>query len=199
MTPVPRVVIAGGGITGLSIAHTLRLEAEATGRLVDVTVLDAGTPGGHARTIDEDGFLMERGPNGFLDREPETMGLVEELKLGGSLVIARPDARRRFIVRDGRLSRAPESPPALLGTRALSVSGKLRLLLEPFAGKPPAGVDETVYDFAQRRLGAEAAEMLVDTAVAGISAGDSRVLSVAAREADIVGINPNLRAGEIGL
>jgi alkanesulfonate monooxygenase SsuD/methylene tetrahydromethanopterin reductase-like flavin-dependent oxidoreductase (luciferase family) len=32
-----------------------------------------------------------------------------------------------------------------------------------------------------------------------IGGGGRRVLSVAAREADIVGINPNLRAGEIGL
>jgi len=32
-----------------------------------------------------------------------------------------------------------------------------------------------------------------------IGGGGKRVLSVAAREADIVGINPNLRAGEIGL
>jgi alkanesulfonate monooxygenase SsuD/methylene tetrahydromethanopterin reductase-like flavin-dependent oxidoreductase (luciferase family) len=32
-----------------------------------------------------------------------------------------------------------------------------------------------------------------------IGGGGKRVLSVAAREGDIVGINPNLRAGEIGL
>ena len=32
-----------------------------------------------------------------------------------------------------------------------------------------------------------------------IGGGGKRVLSIAAREADIVGINPNLRAGEIGL
>jgi probable F420-dependent oxidoreductase len=32
-----------------------------------------------------------------------------------------------------------------------------------------------------------------------VGGGGKRVLSIAAREADIVGINPNLRAGEIGL
>jgi oxygen-dependent protoporphyrinogen oxidase len=181
MTPVPRVVIVGGGITGLSLAHALEEEARAAGRLVDVVVLEAGEPGGHAQTSIQDGFLVERGPNGFLDREPETLALVRELGLESRMVQARPEARRRFIVRDGQLCRAPDSPPALLRTRALSVPGKLRLLLEPFAGAPPVGVDETVYDFALRRIGAEAAEMLVDTAVAGISAGDSRALSVAAQ------------------
>ena len=32
-----------------------------------------------------------------------------------------------------------------------------------------------------------------------VGGGGKRVLSIAAREADIIGINPNLRAGEIGL
>ena len=32
-----------------------------------------------------------------------------------------------------------------------------------------------------------------------VGGGGKRVLSIAAREADIIGINPNLRAGEVGL
>ncbi len=50
---------------------------------IELTVLDAADePGGHARTIVEDGFVIERGPNGFLDRGAETMALIGELKLG---------------------------------------------------------------------------------------------------------------------
>jgi oxygen-dependent protoporphyrinogen oxidase len=140
--------------------------------------LDADRPGGHARTIAEDGFIVEGGPNGFLDREPETRALVRAVGLESQLVEARPEAKRRFIVRNRRLCRVPESPPALVTSDALSFGAKWRLLGELFASGPPAGVDETVYDFARRRIGAEAAEMLVDAAVAGISAGDSRALSV---------------------
>jgi oxygen-dependent protoporphyrinogen oxidase len=58
------------------------------------------------------------------------------------------------------------------------MGGKLRLLLEPFAKGPPNGHDETVFEFACRRIGQEAADVLVDTAVSGISAGDSRALSL---------------------
>jgi oxygen-dependent protoporphyrinogen oxidase len=65
-----------------------------------------------------------------------------------------------------------------LTTDAIGWRGKLRLLGEPWAPPPPAGKDESVFEFAERRLGREAAETFVDTAVAGISAGDSRVLSV---------------------
>lgn len=173
-----QVVIVGGGITGLSCGFALREAARALGRKIVVTVLDAGRPGGHARTIKEDGFIVEGGPNGFLDREPETMALVRAVGVESQLVEARPEAKRRFIVRSGRLCQVPESPPALITSDALSVHAKLRLLGELFAPGPPEGVDETVYDFARRRIGAEAAEMLVDAAVSGISAGDSRALSV---------------------
>ena len=44
-------------------------------------------PGGHARTIDDDGLVIERGPNGFLDRGTETMALVDRAEDG--------DRRRR--------------------------------------------------------------------------------------------------------
>jgi oxygen-dependent protoporphyrinogen oxidase len=57
--------------------------------------------------------------------------------------------------------------------------GMLRLMLEPLA-KRHSGGDETVFDFAARRIGRHAAEILVDAMVTGVFAGDSRQLSLAA-------------------
>jgi protoporphyrinogen/coproporphyrinogen III oxidase len=181
MTPV-RVAVIGGGITGLACAFTLKHEASRRSLSLELTVLEASPEiGGHAQTIAEDGWLVEKGPNGFLDREPETLTMIAELGLESRLVEANPASKRRFIVRNRKLRRVPDSPASLLSSDALGWSAKLRLMAEPFAPGPPAGVDETVYDFAKRRIGAEAAESLVDTAVSGISAGDSRVLSVRAQ------------------
>ena len=178
MTPA-RVVVAGGGITGLAAAFTLREEAARRGIAMELTVLDAADePGGHARTIVEDGFVIERGPNGFLDRGAETMALIAELALDDRVVEANVESRRRFILNRGALREVPESPPALLTSDAIGWGGKLRLLREPWAAAPPPNTDETIFAFAERRLGREAAETFVDTAVAGISAGDSRLLSV---------------------
>jgi oxygen-dependent protoporphyrinogen oxidase len=175
----PRIVVAGGGITGLVTAFTLRQQANARGLQIDLTVLEAAEhPGGHARTIAEDGFIVERGPNGFLDRAADTMALIDELQLRDRIVEANPEAKRRFILQGGTLRQVPESPPALITSDAIGWRGKLRLLREPWAAAPPAGKDETVFEFAERRFGREAAETFVDTAVAGISAGDSRTLSV---------------------
>jgi oxygen-dependent protoporphyrinogen oxidase len=175
----PRIVVAGGGITGLVTGFTLREEARRRGLAIDITVLDgAGEPGGHARTLEEDGFVIERGPNGFLDRGAETMALIGDLQLGNRVVEANQAAKRRFILNGGTLRQVPESPPALITSDAIGWKGKLRLLREPWAALPPVDTDETVFAFAERRLGREAAETFVDTAVAGISAGDSRMLSV---------------------
>ncbi|MEZ5286134.1 MAG: protoporphyrinogen oxidase [Vicinamibacterales bacterium] len=178
----PHVVVIGGGITGLSAAATLVDHGRKAGLPLRVSLLEAGAHlGGHAQTITEDGFVVEAGPNGFLNRESQTLALVESLGLGGRLIEARPEARRRYLVRGGRLCAVPDGPLTLATTPALSWRGKLRLAGEPFAPGPPAGIDETVHAFATRRIGAEAADMLVDAAVSGISAGDSRRLSLRAQ------------------
>ena len=51
--------------------------------------------------------------------------------------------------------------PAFLASDILSLGGKLRMFGEPFAGRRPSG-DESVFDFAARRIGPEAAAVLVD-------------------------------------
>ena len=179
---VKRIVVIGGGITGLTAGFRLAEEARRSGVALDLTVLEAAArAGGHASTLREDGFLVEAGPNGFLDRprEPQVADLARALGIEARLIEARPAARKRFVLLRGRLRRAPDSPPTLLQSDVLSPLGKLRVMLEPLARAAKNGAEESVFDFARRRIGREAAEVLVDAAVAGISAGDSRRLSVA--------------------
>jgi len=176
-----KVAVVGAGITGLTAAFRLLEGARRIGRALELATLEADDQaGGHARTVREGGFLVEAGPNGFLDREPQTIELARTLGIESRLIEARPAARRRFVLHRGRLRRVPDSPLTLLGSDALSLPGKLRLLLEPLARAARDGIEESVHEFACRRIGREAAEVLVDAAVAGISAGDSRTLSVAA-------------------
>lgn len=175
------VAVVGAGIAGLSAAATLQDRARREGTPIRLTVLD-GAPhaGGHAQTSLRDGFLVEAGPNGFLDRAPEARALLELAGVSSRVVPARPESRRRYILRAGTLRAVPDSPLSLLRTPLLSWRGRLRVLAEPLARRRGAD-DETVFEFARRHIGAEAAEVLVDTALAGISAGDSRRLSLAAQ------------------
>lgn len=175
-----RIVVIGAGVTGLACAaHLLEGTRGAAGH--SILVLEGGQrAGGHAWTVHEDGFVVEGGPNGFLDkeREPEPRELVSMLGLDARVIEASTASKRRFILRRGKLRRVPDGPASLVTSSVLSPLGKLRLLMEPWARKAPEG-EESVFEFATRRIGREAAEVLVDAAVSGISAGDSRVLSVA--------------------
>lgn len=168
-----KIAVLGGGVSGLTAAHRLRRQAE-------VVVFEArDRPGGNIRTDEIDGCQVEWGPNGFLDSSPETLELVARLGLTDRLLPARSQAARRFIYRQGRLRELPAKPRAFLTSDILPLGGRLRALLEPFARAPPE-TEETIYDFAHRRLGRSAAQILVDAMVTGIFAGDPRRLEIGA-------------------
>lgn len=170
-----RVAVVGGGIAGLALGyHLLR-------RGVPVQVYEAGPrPGGNIYSEPRGGYLCEWGPNGFLDNEPATLRLVDALGLGGEIAVSSELTRIRWIVRDGRLRELPAKPPQFLTSDILSPAGRLRVMLEwaQPARRDPS--DESVFDFARRRIGREAAEVLVDAMVTGVYAGDSRRLSLTA-------------------
>src|SRR4051812_2616575 len=98
-----RIVVVGGGIGGLSVAHALcQRDAERAGH--ELVVLErASRPGGNIRTERLDGYLCEWGPNGFLDNAPATLALARDLGLDGALHPADPRASKRFVYRHGRL------------------------------------------------------------------------------------------------
>lgn len=169
-----RVVVIGGGIAGLASAHELLRRGPG----LDLVLIEAEQRlGGNIRTSCEDGFTLEWGVNGFLNNVPETLELTEEIGLTPELLPSDQAAAKRFLFRGGRLWEIPLQPPAFFRSGLLSRRGRLRILGEPFARPRPAG-DETVFAFAARRIGPEAARIMVDAMVSGVYAGDSRVLSL---------------------
>ena len=171
-----RVAIIGGGITGLAAAVWL----ERDHGIDDVVVVEAaGAAGGKIRSKVDAGTTLEEGPQGFLDNAPDTLELASIVGLNDALVQADESAADRFILRGGRLRRVATSPLAFMMSDILPLTGRLRLLGEPFARRRPDH-DETVFDFARRRIGPQAAAVLVDAMVTGVFAGDSRRLSLAA-------------------
>lgn len=174
---MPRVVVIGAGIAGLTLAYRLRAQL---GDDCEVVVFEqSDRVGGYLRSEQRESFLIESGPNGFLDNAPDTLALVGELGLRSRLTVSHDSARRRFVFRDGRLHLLPGSPSAFLGSGLLSLGAKLRIAAEPFARRKPDG-DETIHAFAARRLGREAADVLIDPMVSGVVAGDARQLSLRA-------------------
>jgi oxygen-dependent protoporphyrinogen oxidase len=172
-----RVIVIGGGISGLACArHIADARPDA-----DVLVLEAGDrTGGVIGTDTSDGSLCEHGPTGFMNHHPSTLALAERLGLRDEVLVACAGMRRRWVFCRGRLHRFPDSPATFLTSDLLSVRARLRVLMEPWVPPAPAGTEETVGGFARRRLGREAAELLVDPLVSGVYAADPDRLSLPA-------------------
>jgi len=191
-----RVAVVGGGITGLSTALLLIDRSHEIGDGLEVVVLESSDrPGGNIRTEREDGFVMEWGPNGYLDNVPTTPALVRRLGMEDRVQQADDSAAKRYLYRNGRLHLLPLGPIGFLKSPVLSLPGRLRVLLEPFVRAKRDGSDETIYAFVRRRLGHEMASVLIDAMVSGVFAGNIHELSLpasfpkmAAMEADHGGL-----------
>jgi oxygen-dependent protoporphyrinogen oxidase len=182
-----RLVVIGAGLAGLAAAEKA---LDSGGDRWRVTIVEpAGRPGGIVQTIRRDGWLIERSADSFLAARPEALSLVERLGLADHLMGITPRHRRALVLHRGRPQPVPEgfrllAPgrlAAILRTPILSPAGKLRLLCERLVPSRPAHVtDESLQSFAERRLGREAFEALVQPLAAGIWTADPARLSMAA-------------------
>ncbi len=174
-----KVTVVGGGISGLATAHYLARLSGERGVSLSVEVVESSPRlGGKIQTHRIDGFLVESGPNGFLTNRDSTLRLCSELGVEEELYPSSDSARRRYIARGGRLYKVPENAKEFFSTPLLSLRGKLRLLLEPFIPAVRGNEGESLYDFAVRRLGREAAERLIEPMAAGVFAGNPKEMNL---------------------
>ena len=166
-----RIVVIGGGISGLSCAWRLRqLGAE-------VLLLESeDRTGGVIRSVRREGALFEAGPQSFL-LAPALADLISELGLDEELELADPHAPR-FVVINGKLRAVPLGPISFFTSGLLSGGTKSRLISEPFGRTIPPADDESIAAFIRRKFGAELLDRLVAPMVSGIYAGDPERLSL---------------------
>ena len=186
--PSPRrVVILGGGISGLATAHAL---LAASGNL-DITIVERSERvGGNIMTEHRDGFVLDGGPDSWVTTKPHASALAKSLGLEARMMPTVAENRRVYIASRDALHPLPEGvvlgvPTEIMPivtTPLFSWDAKLRMALEPLI--PPrswAGdEDESIGDFVSRRLGEEACDRLAGPLLGGIFAGDARELSVRA-------------------
>ncbi|NTX39631.1 protoporphyrinogen oxidase [Myxococcus sp. CA033] len=187
------VAVVGGGISGLVVAWRLRSRGRAA-----VLLETSSRLGGAVGTRQHQGFLLETGPNSFLDREPATRELAFALKLEDRIRAADPAAKRRYVYTRGRLRSVPASPPAFLGSDILPLGAKLRVMGELFSGRAAVGADESLADFGRRHLGHTATRVLLDAVQTGIFAGDVERLSVGATFPQLVKLEHEHRSLILG-
>jgi oxygen-dependent protoporphyrinogen oxidase len=183
---INRIVVVGGGISGLAAAHRL-IELGQT----DVTLIEASPRlGGTIQTEYLDGFLIERGPDSFISEKPEALALAKRLGLESRLIQTNEKYRRSFIMRGGRLRAVPEGFQLLAPSRLVpflasdifSVAGKIRMAADLFVPRKSTNgtQDESLASFVRRRLGQEALERMAQPMVGGIYTADPETLSLRA-------------------
>ena len=173
------VIIVGGGITGLATAWYLEKAARQSGTDISTILVEReNVLGGKISTLNEDGFIVEGGPDGFLTRKPWALELVNELGIADDVVYMQ--ATGASLLSKGKLHRIP---PGLMGPAPanrrdvwsasfLSWRGKLRASLEPLVRRRKSAGRESLGGFLRRRMGAELTDTLMESLTAGVYGSD---------------------------
>lgn len=182
-----KVAIIGGGISGLAAAHYIEKNLQDSADTVNINVLEAANYwGGKIKTIVEDGFVIEGGPDAYLITKPWMRMLCKELGLDNELHGTSQGNTETFILHKGNLTSIPtgltmtiptEFGP-LLRTKLLTFSQKARMGFDFIIPVKRTEEDESLAGFISRRLGRGMYDNLIGPLLSGIYAGDGDRLSL---------------------
>lgn len=180
-----KVVIVGGGITGLTTAYYLQQKTKAHNLPIDIVLIEASLRlGGKIHTVRQNGYIIERGPESFFDTGSSVRVLARDLNIEHEMI--QNNYGRTFIAVGSKLHQIPSN--ILLGgspkifpfmtSNVLSLMGKFRAAGDLLLPKLPHAADEPISEFFNRRFGKEVVENLVEPVLAGTFAGDVDHLSM---------------------
>lgn len=180
-----KIAVIGGGITGLTAAFYLEKYARDRQLPLDVVLIESSLRlGGKIQTLRKDGFIIERGPESFIDHEDSVIELTKHLGIEDEVVRNRDGqiyiavGSHLYPIPNGLLFGGTSIVPSLLTSGIVSLSGKFRAAGDLILPKTRDEKDEPIGDFFRRRFGKEVVENLVEPLLAGTFAGDIDRLSI---------------------
>jgi oxygen-dependent protoporphyrinogen oxidase len=203
-----RVVILGGGITGLSTAYHLQEQIRDERLTATVSLLESDQRlGGKILTEVRDGFIIEGGPDSFISQKPWAMELCHKLGLSAHLERTNTHQTQTYVFNNGSIIPLPNGLMLLAPTRLMpflktplfSWPGKLRMGLDLLLPSKKADEDESLAGFVRRRLGQEAVDRLAGPMMAGIYAGDPERMSLKATFPQFAEMERNHRSLTLGM
>jgi oxygen-dependent protoporphyrinogen oxidase len=183
-----RIAIIGGGISGLSAAHSIE-EKRQSGASVEYVLFESSPRLGGVMVTDHvDGCLVEAGPDSFLTEKPWASDLCRKIGLGDQLIGSNDAKRKTYIVKKNKLRVMPDGLMFMVPTKIMptvlsplfSLRTKLRMAREWFHPPHKPEEDETVAEMVERHYGAEMVELLADPLLSGVYGGEASDLSVRA-------------------
>lgn len=174
-------IILGGGLGGLSAAYYLSKLPNQAITLIEST---ARTGGWIKSNKQSTGAIFEQGPRTIRPRGEagaNTLQLVEELSLADDIVAinsSHPAARNRMIYAKNDLHLLPNSIGGLFKKKGPFSRPLILHLLNDIKASKKEVEDEPIYDFIERRFGAEVADYLISPLICGICAGNAKEISV---------------------
>ncbi|GFU54331.1 protoporphyrinogen oxidase [Nephila pilipes] len=177
------VGILGGGISGLSCAYYLKTLGQS--KIKYIALLDKSPKfGGWIQTTRfPDGATFEHGPRTLRSGSKSgynALVLADQLALSSRILpITRehPIAKTNFVLANNQLNPLPNVSSLIRKVPPFSKS-MIRYVFRELMTKRADLTDESVYSFAERRIGEEIAKYIFDPMCRGIAAGDARELSV---------------------
>lgn len=149
-----KVAVIGGGITGLTTAFYLQRYAQQNNLPVDVVLIESSLRvGGKIQTLRKDGFIIERGPESFLDYMNSVRDLAKDLGIEKEMV-SNNDGQT-YVAVGSQLYPIPSNlmfggaleVSSFITSGLFSLSGKVRAAGDLLLPKTREEEDEPIGDF----------------------------------------------------
>ncbi|MFB6722368.1 protoporphyrinogen oxidase [Kribbella sp. NPDC056345] len=180
-----RVVVVGGGVSGLAAAHALASGPNPP----QITVLE-GSPrlGGKLAGAEIEGVPVDLGAESVLARRPEALELIQAVGLGDDVVHPATTSAGLWV---GDRIRA--IPPTVMGVpvdaaAAADVLGEAaaeQVAREAELPPPALQEDVAIGRFVAERMGSAVTDKLIDPLLGGVYAGKANEISLAAAVPDL--------------
>ena len=200
----PKVVVVGGGMSGLATAHFIH---RRLGEGVQITLVEAEPQlGGKVATQEFGGHLVDTGPDALLMRVPAMATLLKDLGFNDQLVA--PASLGAHVWSRGRLRRlptgtlfgVPDRLVPLVKSQLLSPMGLVRAALDLVLPRNRSLSDDpSIADLVAPRLGAQVFDRLVEPLLGGVHAGRAAELSARSTVPEIATLARKNRSLYLGL
>lgn len=187
MGKTKKIIIVGGGISGLACTHKLKELISQHHVSAEVTLIEAQPRfGGMIESLQEDGMLYESGADIFLSEKTEIVDLCKRLGLREELISVRSKNRHAYSLYKKKLRQIPKGlyligtadPFSVFSLSAVSLPARFRILFEYFVKPKKDNRDESAASFIRRRFGEEVLNKIGQPMIRAIYSADPEKLSL---------------------